>query len=228
MLRWEAGRSALGGRSACDNCGRTLRAWELVPVISALAQRGRCRRCGATIDPLHLRMELASAGAAAATFALQPPLAAAAWSVFGLGLLTLAIFDLRAFWLPDALTAPLAIAGLLAGGLATGVPTLDRVAGGVAGWASLAALGWLFRRVRRIDALGGGDPKLAGAIGCWIGWLALAPLWALAGLAGLVLVGLERGGGPLRTRPIPFGAALAVAAVPAWWLVAGASGLSVR
>src|SRR3546814_6883087 len=57
ILRWPQGRSVVHGRSACDGCGLTLGGLELVPLFSALAQRGRCRACGAAIDPLHWRME---------------------------------------------------------------------------------------------------------------------------------------------------------------------------
>ena len=41
VLRWLDDRSVLTGRSACDHCGKTLRAWELVPVLSFVALRGR-------------------------------------------------------------------------------------------------------------------------------------------------------------------------------------------
>ena len=42
-------RASLGGRSHCDACGRTLAWFELVPFVSFLALRGRCRTCGARI-----------------------------------------------------------------------------------------------------------------------------------------------------------------------------------
>lgn len=193
---------------------------ELVPVLSAWVSRGRCVRCGASIHPLHGRIELTSGALCATAFALQPPAIALAWSVFGLLLLTLAVLDLRALWLPDVLTASLAIAGLLAGGVATGVPTLGRVMGGVIGFGTLWGLASVFERLRGVRGLGGGDPKLAGAVCCWIGWSALPALWALGGLAGLVLLLLDwrKRVGAIRHHPIPFGTALALAAWPAWWI----------
>ena len=57
ILRWPQGRGVARGRSACDGCGRVLGARDLVPLFSALVQRGRCRTCGARIDPLHGRVE---------------------------------------------------------------------------------------------------------------------------------------------------------------------------
>lgn len=45
------------GRSRCDGCGRTLRWFELVPVLSFVALRGRCRTCGARLSAVHLLRE---------------------------------------------------------------------------------------------------------------------------------------------------------------------------
>ena len=58
-IRWPEGRSATKGRSACDSCGKGLAAGELVPALSYLLQRGRCRGCGEKIDPSHLLTEMA-------------------------------------------------------------------------------------------------------------------------------------------------------------------------
>ena len=58
--------SAIGGRSHCDGCGATLRAWELVPLLSWVALRGRCRRCGGTINRWHPAIEALALGMGAA------------------------------------------------------------------------------------------------------------------------------------------------------------------
>ena len=60
-------RASMGGRSHCDACGRTLAAWELVPLLSYPALRGRCRTCGARIGWAPWMWEIG--GALAATVA---------------------------------------------------------------------------------------------------------------------------------------------------------------
>ena len=55
-VRWPA--SAIGGRSRCDGCARTLRAVELIPIVSWLALRGRCGTCHARIGGLHPAIEV--------------------------------------------------------------------------------------------------------------------------------------------------------------------------
>ena len=78
---------ALGGRSSCDACGRVLRWWELVPVASYIALRGRCGGCGHAIGLRTPAVELACGLVFAALYATTPPPAAVA--VFAGLLLTL-------------------------------------------------------------------------------------------------------------------------------------------
>jgi len=58
-------RGSLTGRSVCDSCARTLRAWEVVPVVSWVILRGRCARCRARIPVSLLVREVAGAGVGA-------------------------------------------------------------------------------------------------------------------------------------------------------------------
>ena len=109
VLRWPAGRS-LAGRSRCDGCDAPLGARDLVPLLSALRLRGRCRRCGAPIDPFHGRVELASALIGALALAVIPGISGWLWALFGWLLLPLALLDARHMWLPDPLNALLAVA----------------------------------------------------------------------------------------------------------------------
>lgn len=214
VVRWPRGESVVHGRSHCDGCGRTLAASELVPIISGLMQRGRCRTCGATIDRDHPTIELGAAAIGAAAFGCAPGLAGAGWAVFGWLLLTLAALDVKHLWLPDRLTAPLAGLGLAFGGITTGAWPADRVIGGVAGFASLWLIGAAYQQVRGRDGLGLGDAKLLGAIGAWLGWLALPFVLLAASAIGLIAAALS--GGLARDRAVPFGAALAAGAVPGW------------
>jgi len=223
VLRWPAGRS-LFGRSQCDGCGRPLGARDLVPILSALLSRGRCRTCGAAIDPFHGRVELASALIGAGALTLLPGTAGWLWALFGWLLLPLALLDARHFWLPDRLTLILAIAGLLFAGPMLDTMLIDRWIGAVAGGAVLALLAWLYARARGKEGMGGGDPKLVAATGAWLGWQALPLMLLLASLGGIVwaLTLQRKGDRPLGERRVPFGSFLcgaAFAAVPLWPLL---------
>ncbi|HEX7741293.1 MAG TPA: prepilin peptidase, partial [Sphingobium sp.] len=186
ILRWPQGRSVARGRSACDGCGRVLGAIDLVPMVSALAQRGRCRSCGAGIDPLHGRIEVGCAIIGALAWGFAPGLAGLGWALLGWLLLTLAVLDWRHLWLPDALTLPLAFLGLTLGLWVTGPLLMDRVIGAAAGYLALLAVAVSYRTVRGRDGLGLGDAKLMGALGAWFGWQALPFILLMAASLGLI------------------------------------------
>lgn len=220
LVRWPQGRSVVTGRSRCDGCGAVLRAAELVPILSFLVMRGRCRRCGARIDARHVLVELAAGLVALVAVLAHPlPMAAATMS-FGWMLLILAALDAQEQWLPDALTLPLVPMGLVAAWLGWGPPLLDRAIGAAAGGALLWAMGWIYERLRGREGLGGGDPKLLAGIGAWLGVLHLPLVLLGAGLVGLAAVAAMR----LRGRSVdgatrlPLGTLMALAAWPIWLL----------
>lgn len=223
VLRWPAGRSVLG-RSQCEACGRPLGGFDLVPLLSALAARGRCRTCSAPIDRFHSRVEAGAALIGAVALALMPGTIGWLWALFGWLLLPLALLDARHFWLPDRLNALLAVAGLLLAGPLFEAALLDRWIGAVAGGIVLAFLAWAYRRTRGAEGMGGGDPKLVAAIGCWTGWQALPLLLLLASAGGIgwAILAQRKGDPSLAERPVPFGVFLCIAAfaaVPVWrWL----------
>jgi leader peptidase (prepilin peptidase)/N-methyltransferase len=211
-LRWEKGQQATRGRSSCDGCKRPLRPLELVPILAYAVQRGRCRKCNASIAPEHVQIEIFAALLGGTALAISPDQAGAALALFGLMLLPLGVLDARNFWLPDRLTLILAILGILLGGAIAGAALGDRLIGGVAGFLALEAIRRAYRYVRSREGLGAGDPKLLGAVGLWLGWAALPSVLLTASVAGLAIA---VAGGAGRLTRFPFGSALAAAA----WIV---------
>jgi leader peptidase (prepilin peptidase)/N-methyltransferase len=216
--RWPTGKQVARGRSACDQCGRKLGPLDLVPILSFLIRRGRCASCGGAIDRRHLMIELAAALIGAVSFAIAPGPIGIAGAVFGWMLLLLGVLDVEHFWLPDRVTYFLALLGIAVG--AAGLPPFpnDRLIGLALGFASLWLIGALYRALRRREGLGGGDPKLFGAIGAWLGWALLPYVLLIAGLIGIgaVVVAELRGEKVTAVTRIPLGALLAVAAWPVW------------
>jgi leader peptidase (prepilin peptidase)/N-methyltransferase len=193
-----------------------------VPVLSFLLLRGRCRTCGGRIAPAHPGMELAAGLVGAVALLAHPGALGAATALFGWWLLLLGALDAERQWLPDRLTLPLIPAGLAAAWLGLGPALESRLIGAAAGFASLWAIGWGYRRLRGRDGLGGGDPKLFGALGAWLGWAQLPFVLLGAGLLGLGAVALRRVRGETVTGTdrLPLGTLLALAAWPIWLLIA--------
>ncbi len=215
--RWPQGRSIATGRSRCDHCDAVLAPRDLVPVFSYVMLRGRCRACGGRIAPRHLAIELAAGGIGALALALHPDGGGVAGAVFGWGLLALLVLDSEHLWLPDALTLPLLAAGLAAGYWLP--PALaDRAIGAAVGFATLALIAFGYKALTGRIGLGGGDPKLFGAIGAWLGWTLLPLVLLLATSLGLALVGYDRLAGRAVTRHsrVPLGSLLAAAGWLLW------------
>ncbi len=200
------------GRSQCPACRATLGPRDLIPVISWIWSRGRCRHCGAAISPYYPLVEISAAAIGAVALAwLSGP---EAWlaALLGWWLLALALIDLETWLLPDPLTLPLIAAGLVASatGTAPGGSLSNAAAGAAAGYLSLAGIGYLYQRLRGRDGLGLGDAKLLAAAGAWLGLASLPWLVLTAALLGLVLALIRAG--PLRAETaVPFGPPLALA-----------------
>lgn len=216
-VRWPARRSVADGRSACDACGDTLSAYELVPVLSYVVLRGRCASCRAPIRPIHVTVELLALAVGVAAGCAAPGAEGAAGAVFGWLLLALAALDLEAFWLPNELTGALAATGVISG-IWFDPGMLERLIGGAGGWAALMFVASAYRVLRGKDGLGGGDPKLFGAIGLWLGWQALPVVLLAACAIGLVgVLAMRLGGRKLGMQDrVPLGVLLAVAGFGVW------------
>ncbi len=214
-IRMPQGRSANTGRSCCDSCNSPIAAWHMIPMVSFLALRGKCRTCSETINPLHFAIEIMSAIIAGAAFAVWEPAAAAAITLFALQLLLLATLDLRHFWLPDWLTLSLAVTGLLvAGYLPYPVEIYDRIIGAAAGFMILFAIATAYKMLRGHDGLGAGDPKMLGAIGCWLGWEMLPYVVLGSAIMGMVAaIGLQIIGKQISHQTkMPLGSLMALSA----------------
>ncbi len=212
-IRWP--KSALGGRSACDGCGRTLGAAELIPLVSWAWRRGRCATCGGRIALSHPVIEAIGLAVGVAAGLVAPGWAGVTGAVFGWLLLALGAVDLAAFRLPNVLTAMLAAGGLASGLAGFHPPLIDRLIGGGAGFAALWLIAAIYRHLRGRAGLGGGDAKLLGAIGLWLGWRALPVVLLIACMVGLAIALFRRMQGGDR---LPLGALLAPSAFFVWLL----------
>lgn len=224
IRRLPKGRPLLLARSQCENCGRVLRPWELVPIVSWFALRGRCAGCNAGIGTFYPLVELAAVLAVVGPVLVSPTDATWLWVSCGLGwtLLALGWIDWELFQLPDILTLPLILAGLAVTFILNLNALADRALAAATGYISLQLLNAGYRRLRGHDGLGQGDTKLFAACGAWAGLAALPLVLLLGALTGLGIAGLRALSGETLSRQtrIPFGTCLAFAL---WveWLAAG-------
>ena len=214
-------------RSTCGNCGKTITAWENIPVASFVILRGRCSGCSVPIPWRHPVVESLAALIACGLFlrfGFTPAFAAAA--VFACIGLVIAVIDTTTLRVPDVLVLPLAGAGLVVNGLGIFGSIVDSLLGVVVGFVAFWLLRFMATRIAGREAMGFGDVKLFAALGAWLGWQWLLLALFIASLIGsLVGLGLRLAGRFETGRPIPFGPFLILAA--AIVMISGRSILSL-
>lgn len=179
-------------RSGCPKCGRRIRAWENVPVVSWLALRGRCAGCGTRIGFKYPLVELlAGIGAAYAAWRFGASAAALGAALFVWFTIALAFIDQETGLLPDDLTLPLVWIGLLVNLYGGFVPLPDAVIGAVAGYLALWLVYQGYKLLTGKEGMGYGDFKMNAAVGAFLGWKMLPLVILLSSLVGLAFGALQ-------------------------------------
>lgn len=215
------GESVAKGRSRCPQCGHTLAARDLVPLLSFLLLRGRCRYCGGRISRRYPAAELVSMAACLLLALRFDPILEWAellrWAVLAALLLTLALQDWESWELSDGLIGAGAVWFLallpLSGGLAG-------LRAGLLGGISVAGPLLLFTlaadKLLGVETMGGGDIKLFAMLGLHLGpgrsLLTLILACALGLLLGLVPCG-DAQAAEGKFHAVPFGPAICLAAL---------------
>ena len=173
--------------SHCPKCKQALRWQDLLPVISWLLLRGRCRDCHSPISARYPLVEFFSALVSLTLIFFFPSdgLFVVTLLLFW-ALLTLSMIDIDHYLLPDVITLPLLWFGLLlkAAGWLPG-SLHDAVFGAASGYSTLWLISHFYQCVSGKRALGMGDAKLVAALGAWLGW-ALLPYVLLLACAGAI------------------------------------------
>lgn len=229
VLRYGTGRS-LNGRSSCGSCSKKLAWYELIPVLSYLIQRGRCRSCESRISPHYLIVELVFGFvfAVCAWFVVGAPALFTTASLNQLGylwvvsflLLALSIYDIRHMIIPDGMLYALSVVVLVWQSIGVWGDWRALFMMFVAG--PLVALPffllWLVSGGRW---MGFGDIKLSCVLGWMLGLLGgfsalIFGVWAGA-IVSLAIIGItrlaSRRSGLTMKSEIPFGPFLAAAAL---------------
>ncbi len=208
--RIAAGKDWIRGRSTCDACGHVLSVRDLIPVLSYLFNRGKCRWCGAEIPVICIVSELCL-GFYHVLAVQQFGLSIESFRCMALSgiLLGLSVVDLACYVIPD---------GFIAAGILLWIVTIpfygsswmeEAVQGLCAGilvFGMMLCVSFLFDRLTGKESLGGGDIKLFFMTGLFLKPVRTAAALLLSCLIGLCSAVI------LQKRKIPFGPSISIAA----------------
>jgi len=210
IYRLPLGQSVVVKPSHCPGCDRRLRALDLVPLLSYVLLKGRCRYCGEKISVQYPLVELSTALFFMAAFEWWgwQWQTAAMW-VFWALLLTAAVIDYQHKIIPDE---------LIIAGCGVGIPLVwlsGKFVDGLIGFL-VAGLFFLFLAVVSRGGMGGGDIKLGAMMGLYLGnpaiFVALFSAFLVGGIFSILLMVVRRKG---IKDEVPFGPFLSLGGVVA-------------
>lgn len=212
-------------RSRCLHCGYTLKWYDLIPLISWLSLKGRCRKCHKSIGRMEPLIEIGTAVFFAASYLFWPVELVGGiqltifvlWLVAGVGLAIMFAYDSKWFLLPDSVNFAVIGVGLASAvvtimGSADKVVAILSVAGSIAILSGLYFVLWLISKGRWI---GFGDIKLGLGLGLLLAdWkLALIALFFANLIGCIIVIPLMVTGKLKRNARVPFGPLLIAGAV---------------
>lgn len=203
-------------RSRCPQCMKTIAWYDNIPIVSYLVLRGKCRYCGTSISPIYPLVEALTGVLAVAIlrrYGVGPD--AAIYFAFASALVVITFIDLEFQIIPDVISLPGVLIGLLCAAVALeSVTWRDSVLGALAGGGVLYAVAFTYAFFAKREGMGGGDVKLLAMIGAFLGWKAVLFTLFSGSVVGSV-VGLFAAwrSGQGGKHPIPFGPFLAAGAL---------------
>jgi leader peptidase (prepilin peptidase)/N-methyltransferase len=213
IYRMPLRRSVVTGRSKCTRCSGTIAWYDNIPVLSYLILGGKCRRCGDKISFRYPVVELVTGCIAALVVWSYGVTLEALWIfVFLSVLLVITLIDWAHQIIPDALSLGGIVFGWVGAVLCLDISLTESLIGTIVGGGLLFAVAGIYRLVRKADGMGGGDIKLMGMIGAFVGWQMIFPVLMLASFFGALYGFYLMRRGATSTTAVAFGSFLAPAA----------------
>ncbi|MBO0960713.1 prepilin peptidase [Neobacillus sp. MM2021_6] len=213
-LRVPLNQSIVKPRSHCPNCNHTLTAIDLIPVLSYLFLRGKCRRCKAPISPFYPIIELITG----ILFMMAPILMGwsfeiiIAWTLVSL-MVIIFVSDIHYMIIPDKVLLVFSVIFLIERCFLPLSPWWDSALGAVVGFSLLLLIAVVSK-----GGMGGGDIKLFAVIGFALGTKLVLISFFLATFFGAFfgVIGMMTGKVKKR-KPIPFGPFIAIGTIAAYF-----------
>ncbi len=224
------GAFGLKDHSRCLHCGYELKWYDLIPIVSWLSLRGKCRNCHQSIGWFEFLMEIGVAAFFVLSYAFWPGGVHTGleiahfvlWLAAGVVMAMLFAYDVKWFLLPDKLNAVLAVIGL--GIVGVSIAQTQNVSGtlltAVGALAALSGLYGLLFVVSRGRWVGFGDVKLGVSLALiLVDWQLAVVAVFLANLIGcIIVIPLLASKKLKRNSHVPFGPMLISGTILAWFI----------
>ena len=166
MFRIPQKETVVTERSHCMACGYQLAWFDLIPVFSWLALRGRCRKCKTSISPQYPIVEAVNGVLYVIIFIVRDfSLESVLYCLLASALIVLSVIDWRTYEIPISINGFILVLGILH-------MLLDykNWLNYVIGFFCISMILYLLFLISKGRAIGGGDIKLMATCGLLIGW----------------------------------------------------------
>ena len=208
-------KSIIFPASNCPHCGKPIRFYDNIPIISFVLLKGRCRACRGKISFRYPLVELITAVLSLLLFWKLGFTFKYLFSfIFVCALIVITFIDLDYQIIPDAITLPGIPIFFLAALIVMGLRFQDAFLGFLLGGGCLYVIAFVYELVTKREGMGGGDIKLLAMMGAFLGWQSLLFILLVSSLLGAVVgIAVMMIKGQDMKYAVPFGPFLSLAAV---------------
>lgn len=204
------GKDVVGGRSKCDFCKKDIKWYDLIPLLSFLILKGKCRNCKRNLSYFYPTVEFLTGFLFVFTFIKYFSLGAIPFFYYLLVLCSLFIIffiDLKYTIIPDKIVFPIAVIAVLYNTFFERGVFLNHLLSGVAAFLFFFIISYVFYFLTKKVGMGGGDIKLSFLLGAFLGFpnilISLYIAFLTAAIASIILIIWKKM--RFRKDSVPFG-----------------------
>lgn len=196
IYRLPKGKSIIFPGSFCPQCGNPIKWYDNIPLLSYIILKGKCRICKKPISVRYFIVELITGllflliyQRFKTNLTIVP-----VYYIFVISLIIISFIDMDTFLIPDVIVIPGIFLGILFSYFFPGLHNMEKIkgltysiSGTFLGGGILLFLGFVGKILFKKDAMGGGDVKLLGMIGAFLGWKIVLTTLFLASFIGTLV-----------------------------------------
>jgi leader peptidase (prepilin peptidase)/N-methyltransferase len=215
IYRIPRNESVIYPASHCPKCRTKIKPVDNIPLLSYILLKGRCRNCGSKISIQYPVVEFLT-GLIYLIIYLSYGLSiqSLVYLILASALIIIAFIDLKEQIVPDVISLPGIVVGLILSFIVPYISFINSVLGALVGGGIILIIAWIGSIIFKKEAMGGGDVKLAAMIGAFLGWryTIISLFWGffLGALIGIILIMTKI---KKREDTIPFGPFIALGSI---------------
>jgi leader peptidase (prepilin peptidase)/N-methyltransferase len=208
-------QSIVSPPSHCPRCGKQIKPYDNIPLLSYIILRGKCRYCGSRISPRYPAVELITGLLAAGLFIKYGfSVDLIGFFILSACLIAITFIDIDHRIIPNTISYPGTIIGFAASFFVSINNPINATIGILTGAGILFATAFIYKAVTGVEGMGMGDVKLMAMIGAFLGWeAAIFTIIISAFIGSIVGVSLVLFAGKGRRYAIPYGPFISASAI---------------